>query len=86
MGATIAGKILFGLGMLGAALVAGIVASHAGAWGVTEIFGWGHNLNERPNRRNAKFYSTYALAHILDVILVLASSANLVGLSQAKSD
>jgi len=78
---SIGGKILFGLGMLGAAIVAAIVASLAGAWGVAEVFGWKHSLNERPNKANAKFYITYALAHILGAILVLDSSSNLVGLS-----
>jgi Mn2+/Fe2+ NRAMP family transporter len=74
------GTVLFGLGMLGAALVAAIVSSVAGAWGLAEVFGWEHTLNERPNRHNAKFYVTYALAHILGAILVLAS-VNLVRLS-----
>lgn len=78
---SIGGKILFGLGMFGAAIVAAIVASLAGAWGVAEVFGWKHSLNERPNRANAKFYVTYALAHILGAIFVLGGSANLVGLS-----
>jgi Mn2+/Fe2+ NRAMP family transporter len=59
------GTILFGLGMLGAALVAAIVSSVAGAWGLAEVFGWKHTLNERPSRHNAKFYVTYALAHLL---------------------
>jgi Mn2+/Fe2+ NRAMP family transporter len=74
------GTILFGLGMLGAALVAAIVSSVAGAWGLAEVFGWKHTLNERPSRHNAKFYVTYALAHLLGAILVLAS-VNLVRLS-----
>ena len=80
LGAT-GGKLLFGLGMLGASLVAAIVASLAGAWGLAEVFGWKHSLNERPNRANAKFYLTYALAHIFGAILVLTSSGNLVSLS-----
>ncbi|KKC04096.1 NRAMP family divalent metal transporter [Mycobacterium nebraskense] len=67
------GTVLFGLGMLGAALVAAIVASLAGAWGLAEVFGWRHTLNERPNRETAKFYVTYALAHIVGAVLVLAS-------------
>ncbi|OBG91502.1 NRAMP family metal ion transporter [Mycobacterium sp. E3251] len=67
------GTVLFGLGMLGAALVAAIVASLAGAWGLAEVFGWRHTLNERPNRETAKFYITYALAHIVGAVLVLAS-------------
>ncbi len=74
------GTVLFGLGMLGAALVAAIVSSVAGAWGLAEVFGWQHSLNERPGRPNAKFYATYALVHILGAILVL-TSVNLVSLS-----
>jgi len=67
------GTVLFGLGMLGAALVAAIVASLAGAWGLSEVFGWRHTLNERPSRTTAKFYITYALAHVIGAALVLAS-------------
>ena len=69
----VGGTVLFGLGMLGAALVAAIVASLAGAWGLAEVFGWKHTLNERPNRATAKFYITYGLAHIAGAALVLAS-------------
>jgi len=69
----VGGTVLFGLGMLGAALVAAIVASLAGAWGLSEVFGWHHTLNERPNRATAKFYITYALAHIVGAVLVLGS-------------
>ena len=65
--------LVFGLGMLGAALVAAIVASLAGAWGLSEVFGWKHTLNERPDRSTAKFYITYALTHIVGAALVLAS-------------
>jgi Mn2+/Fe2+ NRAMP family transporter len=78
---TVGGKLLFGLGILGAALIAAIVASLAGAWGLAEVFGWKHSLNERPNRKNVKFYLTYGLAHVLGAILVLNSSINLVGLN-----
>jgi Mn2+/Fe2+ NRAMP family transporter len=74
------GTVLFGLGMLGAALVAAIVSSVAGAWGLAEVFGWKHTLNQRPGRQTAKFYATYALAHIAGAVLVLAS-VNLVSLS-----
>jgi Mn2+/Fe2+ NRAMP family transporter len=76
----VGGQVLFGLGMLGAALVAAIVSSLAGAWGLCEVFGWKHTLNERPSRRTAKFYLSYALVHILGAALVL-SSFNLVGLA-----
>lgn len=74
------GTVLFGLGILGAALVAAVVSSLAGAWGLAEVFGWKHTLNERPSRRTAKFYLTYSLAHILGAVLVL-SSVNLVNLT-----
>ncbi|MFI5778938.1 NRAMP family divalent metal transporter [Nocardia sp. NPDC051570] len=67
------GTVLFGLGMLGAALVAAIVSSLAGSWGLAEVFGWKHTLNERPSRETAKFYLTYALAHLIGAAVVLAS-------------
>ncbi len=73
-------KVLFGAGMLGAALVAALVSSLAGAWGLAEIFGWQHTLNERPGRKTAKFYLSYALAHVAGAVLVLAS-VDLIGLS-----
>jgi Mn2+/Fe2+ NRAMP family transporter len=76
----VGGKVLFGLGMLGAALVASIVSSVAGAWGLAEVFGWKHSLNQRPSRATAKFYATYALAHVLGAILVLAS-VDIIGLA-----
>ncbi len=66
-------KVLLGVAMLGAGLVAALVASLAGAWGLAEVFGWAHTLNERLSRRTAKFYLTYALAHILGAAIVLAS-------------
>ncbi|KZS62987.1 divalent metal cation transporter [Mycobacterium ostraviense] len=67
------GTVLFGMGMLGAALVAAIVASLAGAWGLSEVFEWQHTLNQRPTRATAKFYTTYALAHLVGAALVLGS-------------
>ncbi len=74
------GTVIFGAGLLGAALVAAIVASLAGAWALSEVFGWRHTLNERPGRSTAKFYTTYALALIAGAALVLAS-VDLVRLS-----
>jgi len=67
----VGGKVLLGVTMLGAGLVAALVASLAGAWGLAEVFGWRHTLNERPNRRSAKFYALYALAHALGAVIVL---------------
>ncbi len=75
----IGAKILLGTAVLGAALVAALVASLAGAWGISEVFGWTHTLNERPDRKTAKFYITYGLAHVLGAAIVLLSM-NLVRL------
>jgi len=74
-----ASKLTVGLAMLGAAMVAALVASLAGAWGLAEAFGWDHSLNQRPNRRTAKFYAVYVLAHLAGATFVLAS-INLIGL------
>ncbi|MDA8294304.1 MAG: divalent metal cation transporter [Actinomycetota bacterium] len=68
------GTVLFGVGMLGAALVAAIVSSIAGAWGLAEVFGWQHTLNERPSRSTARFYLAYAAVHVLGAVLVLANT------------
>ncbi len=73
-------KVLFGAGMLGAALVAALVSSLAGAWGLAEISGWRHSLDARPGRRTAPFYLTYTLAHVAGAVLVLAS-VDLIGLA-----
>ncbi len=70
---TVGAKVLLGVAVLGAALVAALVASLAGAWGISEVFGWTHTLNERPDRQTAKFYTTYVLAHVLGAMVVLLS-------------
>ena len=70
---TIGSKVLLGTAVLGAALVAALVASLAGAWGLSEVLGWAHTLNERPNRRTAKFYITYCSAHVFGAVIVLLS-------------
>lgn len=72
-------KVLLGAAVLGAALVAALVASLAGAWGISEVFGWKHTLNERPSRKSAQFYVTYCLAHVLGAVIVMLS-INLVNL------
>ncbi len=65
-------KVLFGLGVLGAALTAALVASLAGAWGISEVFGWQHSLSD-PVPEARIFYWIYSGAHIAGAILVLAS-------------
>jgi Mn2+/Fe2+ NRAMP family transporter len=72
-------KVLLGAGVLGAALVAGLVASLAGAWGVSEVFGWQHTLNDRPSRKTMKFYFVFCLANVVGAAIVLLST-DLVGL------
>ncbi|WP_322028743.1 NRAMP family divalent metal transporter [Paraburkholderia sp. J76] len=56
-----AGRLLFGAGVLGAALVAAIVSSLALAWGLGDVFGYRASLEERPGRA-PWFYGAYALA------------------------
>ena len=51
----------------------GLVASLAGAWGISEVFGWTHTLNELPGRKTAKFYIVYGLAHVVGAVVVLFS-------------
>ena len=48
--------IFFGLGMIGASVVAALVVILAGAWGISEVLGWRHSLNDSPNRA-AGFYA-----------------------------
>jgi Mn2+/Fe2+ NRAMP family transporter len=71
--------ILFGLGMAGAAMLAALVVSLAGAWGVSEVLGWRRNLNESP-RRAIGFYGLAVVATLTGATLVLAAP-NLVDLS-----
>ncbi|MCY0882136.1 MAG: divalent metal cation transporter, partial [Firmicutes bacterium] len=72
-------KLIFGIGILGAALIAAIVSSVAGAWGIAEVFRWQHSLNDEWKRAKA-FYWTYSLAHIIGALLVIFS-VDLVGLT-----
>lgn len=72
--------VLVGAAILGAALVAALVVSVAGAWGMAEVLGWKHSLNQGPGRANAKFYATYGLSHVVGALLVL-TSADLIGLA-----
>ncbi|HLI38777.1 MAG TPA: divalent metal cation transporter [Streptosporangiaceae bacterium] len=66
-------SVLIGAAILGGALVAALVVSLAGSWGISEVLGWRHSLGERVSRHNAKFYLVYSLAHVLGAVLVLAS-------------
>ena len=77
---TSAAHVFVGAAVMGGALVAALVVSLAGAWGMSEVMGWGHSLNGGPNRANAKFYLCYGAAHVVGAGLVLAS-VDLVGLA-----
>ncbi len=68
-------KVLVGMGLLGAGMVAALVASLAGAWGISEAFGWHHTLNERPGAKTAKFYLAYVASNLIGAIAVLAMTS-----------
>jgi NRAMP (natural resistance-associated macrophage protein)-like metal ion transporter len=75
------GKLLFGLGMIGASLVATIVVTLTAARAVAEALNAPNRLDNRI--RDAKwFYGAYAFALIAGAVIV-ASGANLVALSVA---
>jgi Mn2+/Fe2+ NRAMP family transporter len=76
-----AARLLFGLGMLGAALVAALVVSVAGAWGLCEVAGWCHSLNA-PIRTAWRFYLLCASGLAVSAGAVLIAP-NLVNLSVA---
>jgi Mn2+/Fe2+ NRAMP family transporter len=64
--------LFFGLGMLGAATVAALVVCLADAWGVAEVLGWKHSLNDSP-RRAAGFYSLAVSATLAGALLVMVT-------------
>ncbi len=71
--------VLFGLGMVGAAVVAALVVTLAGAWGISEVLGWRHSLNDSPARA-AGFYGLAVFGVLVGVMLVLVAP-NLVNLT-----
>jgi Mn2+/Fe2+ NRAMP family transporter len=73
------GKILFGLGMAGSALVATIVVTLTAARTLGEVLGVKHSLEHAP-REAPWFYAIYTIALACGGLLVV-SSVNLVSLS-----
>lgn len=73
------GRILFGLGILGAALVAAIVVSLAAAWGFGEVTGYKHSLEHHPLEA-PWFYLVYSLG-VIGGAVVVAIVPNLIALS-----
>jgi Mn2+/Fe2+ NRAMP family transporter len=63
-------KLAFGLGILGASLVAAIVVSVAAAFGIGEAFGCPHSLNSQVGEAS-HFYLAYVLALVLGAAVVL---------------
>ena len=64
------GKLVFSLGILGAAMVASIVVTLALAWGVGEVAGYKRSLELRP-RDAGWFYGIYAVGVLGCAVLVL---------------
>jgi len=73
-------RILTGAALLGGAMVSALVVSIAGSWGLAEVFGWKHSLNDKPSRASAPFYLSYGAAHVAGAILVLGR-VDLIGLA-----
>ncbi|HTI14882.1 MAG TPA: divalent metal cation transporter, partial [Dictyobacter sp.] len=71
--------LICGLGMAGAGLLASLVVSLAGAWGIGEAFHLKHSLN-LPFKEAKGFYIIYTLAHIGGAIFVL-SGLSLINLT-----
>jgi Mn2+/Fe2+ NRAMP family transporter len=76
-----AGRIVFGAGVLGAALVAAIVSSLALAWGVGEVAGYRRSLENRPFEAKW-FYAVYA-ACVAGSAAVVWFASNLIWLNVA---
>lgn len=74
-----AGKVLFSLGMVGAALIAAIVASLTAAWGIGEVTGYKRSLENRP-REAPWFYLVYIAVVSAGAVVVL-SGVNLIQLN-----
>lgn len=75
------GYLVFSVGIVGAGMVAAIVASLAGAWGWGEVTGFRHSLEYHP-REAPWFYGTYTVI-VLAGALAVALVPNLVALDIA---
>lgn len=74
-----AGKVLFSLGMVGAALIAAIVASLTAAWGIGEVTGYKRSLQHRPSE--APWFYLVFISVVLAGALVVLSGVNLIQLN-----
>jgi Mn2+/Fe2+ NRAMP family transporter len=73
------GRTVFGLGILGAAMVAAIVVALAAAWGFGEVTGYKHSLEQHPAEA-PWFYAVFS-AGVIGGALVVAFVPDLVALS-----
>jgi Mn2+/Fe2+ NRAMP family transporter len=73
------GRLVFGLGVLGAALVAAIVSSLALAWGLGEVSGYRRSLEHHPLKARW-FYAVYALC-VIGGAAIVGFAPNLVSLN-----
>ncbi len=73
------GEVVFSLGVLGAGLVAAIVASLALAWGLGEVSGYRRSLEYHPLKAKW-FYGVYALC-VIGGALAVGFAPNLVSLN-----
>lgn len=78
LGASV-GRIVFALGVLGAGMIAAIVASLALAWGLGEVSGYRRSLEYRPLKAKW-FYAVYAVC-VIGGALVVGVAPNLVSLN-----
>ena len=73
------GRLVFGLGIIGAGMVAAIVVSLASAWGFGEVTGYRHSLEHHPLEA-PWFYGIYAAA-VIGGAVVVALVPDLVALN-----
>lgn len=76
------GRLLFALGMSGAAMVATIVVSLTAAWGLGEVLGFRRSLQDRP-KEAPWFYGIYTVILIVGGALIASNTLNLANLSVA---
>jgi Mn2+/Fe2+ NRAMP family transporter len=73
------GRVVFGLGIVGAGMVAAIVASLALAWGLGEVTGYKHSLEHHPLEARW-FYVIYTVT-VVGAAVVIGVAPNLVSLN-----
>jgi NRAMP (natural resistance-associated macrophage protein)-like metal ion transporter len=74
-----AGRVVFALGVLGAALVAAIVASLGLAWGVGEVAGLRRSLERRPGR--VPWFQAVFAASAIGIAMAVWAAPDLVALN-----